>query len=115
MITIIAGSRNLELTSEKFNEIIKEFKIVKLLNGKCPTGIDAIAYKWAETNKIPIEEYPADWSKGLSAGPVRNRLMASKAECLIAIYRKNNLTPGTENMIHEAKKRKLKIFIKIIE
>ena len=115
MSVIIAGSRDLAISTSELDCIIKEskFKIKKLVCGMCPTGIDAAAVNWAKENGIPIEEYPADWEKyGKSAGPIRNRLMATKAEKLIVIYRKDNLTPGTKNMIESGKK--LTIFTKCI-
>jgi hypothetical protein len=118
MKVIIAGSRDLEITIEELENIINNtgVDISLLLNGKCPTGIDKIAYKWAEKNIIPIEEYPAQWdTHGKSAGPKRNKMMAENAECLIAIYRENSLTPGTKNMIAEATKFKLKIFQHLIK
>ncbi len=113
MRVIIAGSRNVEITNEELENIIKDcnIDITILLNGKCPTGIDNIAYKWAKNNSVKIEEYEAEWNKyGKSAGPRRNRLMASNADCLIAIYKENLLTPGTKNMIDEATKCNLKVF-----
>ncbi len=113
MSVIIAGSRDLEISTAELDLIIKEskFEIKKLICGMCPSGIDAVAANWAKENKIPIEEYPAEWEKyGKSAGPRRNKLMTFKADKLIAIYKKNNLTPGTKNMIDSAKK--LTVFIK---
>jgi len=93
----------------------KPFKIEKLLNGLCKTGIDAIALKWSHENNIVTELYPADWSKhGLAGGPIRNREMAQNATALNGIYKKDKLGPGTKNMIEEATKKKLNIFIKKI-
>jgi len=117
MSVIIAGSRDLEISIDLLDSIIKEsdFKIEKLLNGLCKTGIDSVALKWASKNNIKTDLYPADWSKfGLSAGPRRNRSMADNATHLIAIYKKGRLGPGTKNMIEEATKRNLTIFIKEI-
>ena len=117
MSVIIAGSRDLEITVDELDTIIKEsgFKIEKLLNGLCKTGIDAIALKWSHENNIVTELYPADWSKhGLAGGPIRNREMAQNATALIGIYKKDKLGPGTKNMIEEATKKKLNIFIKKI-
>lgn len=55
-----------------------------MLNGRCPTGLDAIALKWAEGNGIHVRVYPADWSAGRSAGPLRNQKMIDDAEVLLA-------------------------------
>lgn len=46
--------------------------------------------------------------------PRRNREMAKNAEILLALYKKNKLGPGTKNMIEEARKLNLQVFIKEI-
>jgi hypothetical protein len=62
-----------------------------------------------------VMQMPADWkTHGRAAGPIRNRAMAEYADALIAIYRKGKLTPGTRNMISEARKRGLKIYEHVI-
>ena len=117
MSVIIAGSRDLEITVEELDLIIKEsgLEIKELLNGFCKTGIDSVALKWSLKNNIETKLFEAQWSLyGLSAGPRRNRAMAEQATALIAIYKKDKLGPGTKNMIDLATKRKLIIFIKII-
>jgi predicted Rossmann-fold nucleotide-binding protein len=38
-------------------------------------GADTLAADWAAANGVPAEPYPADWSRGRQAGPVRNQLM----------------------------------------
>ncbi|MFS0885320.1 DUF2493 domain-containing protein [Aeromicrobium sp. 179-A 4D2 NHS] len=46
-----------------------------LVSGNCPTGADKIAEDiWEQRGHI-VERHPADWSKGRSAGPARNKKM----------------------------------------
>jgi len=42
----------------------------------CAPGADFLGAVWAASRGIPVEEFPADWSKGSIAGPSRNTQMA---------------------------------------
>ena len=107
MRTIIAGSRD-----------CTDMDVLKTAIADCgwaPTvvisgtarGVDQLGESWAEENKIPCEQYPANWNKyGKSAGYHRNVVMADKAEALIAIW--DGKSKGTQLMIHIAKDRGLK-------
>lgn len=46
-----------------------------LISGECPTGADRIAETIWESRNLTVERHPADWSKGRSAGPARNKKM----------------------------------------
>lgn len=48
-----------------------------LVSGSCPTGADFLAEAWAASRGVTVERYPADWSIGKSAGPLRNEEMAA--------------------------------------
>ena len=60
-------------------------------------GADAMAKRWADENDIEIIEYPADWSKGLDAGFVRNRQIIGECDQCIAFW--DGKSPGTEHSI----------------
>lgn len=110
MRTIIAGSRTFS-NYDVVKQAIKEsrFIVTSVVSGKC-AGVDALGERWAKENNIYIDPNPADWSKyGNPAGPIRNRVMASKADALIAIW--DGKSPGTKNMIGEAKKKNIAIYI----
>ena len=72
-------------------------------------GADQLGEKYAKEKGYPVKQFPADWSKGKSAGYVRNEEMAKYADALIAFW--NGLSKGTGHMIDLAKKYKLKIRI----
>lgn len=113
MKVIIAGSR----TITDYNLVLKavkesNFDITEVVSGMAK-GVDTLAAKYANDNKIPLKKFYADW-KDLShpnadirqnsfgkydknAGLRRNRKMGKYADALIAVS-KNNST-GTRHMI----------------
>lgn len=112
MKVIIAGSR----TIHDFNlilEVIEKsgFKdqITEIVSGFAK-GVDKLGAWYGEKHGIPVTPFLPDWtSHGKAAGPIRNRQMAEYADALIAVW--DGESPGTANMIEEAKKRSLKLYI----
>jgi hypothetical protein len=110
MRTIIAGSRG----ADKLIYVAEAaancgWKPTVVISGTA-RGADKLGEEWAKENGISIERYPAEWDKyGKSAGYIRNELMASKAEALIALW--DGESKGTGHMIAIANAFKLKIFI----
>lgn len=45
-----------------------------VVEGEAP-GADQMAREWAGSRRVPVERFPADWSKGPGAGPRRNQQM----------------------------------------
>ena len=87
-------------TIENNNNILNDNMSLKIVNGGAK-GADDISTKWAKQNNIYIDIFMADWkTHGVSAGPIRNRLMfeTSKPNIIIAF----NGGPGTKNMIELA-------------
>jgi YspA, cpYpsA-related SLOG family len=117
MRVIVAGSRGIE-DPKLVADAIKEsgFDITELVSGACSRGMDALGEKWAFLNGIPIKRFAADWGNqklGKRAGHVRNREMAKYGEALAAVWDKKS--PGTLNMIHEARLAGIKVFVKFSE
>ena len=105
MKVIIAGSRS--ITDPKIVEYYcrhMPYEMIEMVCGMCPDGVDKIAYDLYK-DKIPIKEFPADWSKGKPAGPFRNRQMAYYADALVAIW--DGKSRGTRDMIRKAHERGL--------
>jgi len=116
MKTVIAGSRK-GITREDVREAISlstmEDRITELVWGMAP-GADRWGQEWAREKGLPIAEFPANWaSYGNAAGPLRNKDMAEYADALIAVW--DGDSTGTLNMINEALKNELEVFIHVPE
>lgn len=110
MRTIIAGSRQI-WSIPLVEDAIKAsgFDITEVISGGC-RGVDEIGEAYADSKGIPCRVFPADWNKhGRAAGPIRNAQMAEYAQALIAVW--DGVSRGTLNMIREARKRGLKVYI----
>ena len=110
MKTIVAGSRTVRDPAIVEDAIRRSgFSITEVVSGAC-RGADLMGEDWAFANGIPIKRFPADWDHdGKAAGPIRNAQMADYAEALIAVW--DGVSRGTKNMIREARKRGLKVYI----
>ncbi len=111
MKTIIAGSRNLNATMNDLITAIEKagFPVTEVVSGNSG-NIDKLGEQWAKAVKLPITQFNAAWQAyGKSAGPRRNRQMAEYAEALIVLW--DGKSRGTLNMIKEATKRKLSVYI----
>lgn len=115
MKTIIAGSRgchDFKLLLDAISESGLGDAITEVVSGGA-LGVDKLGEKFAKMFNIPVKLFLADWKKyDKAAGPIRNREMAKYADALIALH--SNNSAGTANMIEEAKKRNLKIFVKTL-
>ena len=113
MRVIIAGSRNctdFNLLLEAINE--SGYDITTVVSGRA-RGVDTLGETWARQHHRPVDTYPADWDHyGKAAGHIRNTAMAKNADALIALLAPDSR--GTANMIKQAEKHGLKIFIKPI-
>lgn len=110
MKIIIAGSRNLT-DYETICAAMSDFpeEVTEVVSGAC-RGADKLGEQWAKMRSIPVKQFPADWDKhGAAAGPIRNRRMAAYAEALVAVW--DGESTGTDNMIHEAKKGDLLVYV----
>jgi hypothetical protein len=108
MKVIIAGGRDITDYNLVLSAIQESgFEITEVISGMA-SGVDELAVRYAKENNLPLQEFWAEWnSYGKSAGPIRNRQMASSADALIAIW--DGKSRGTKNMIDEATKKGLKI------
>ncbi len=115
MKVIIAGSQSIT----DYHEVVKavedsQFNITTIISGRCPHGVDALGERWAEEHSLPIEKYPAQWRLyGKSAGYMRNKTMAHNADGLVLIW--DGKSPGSKNMLKEARSLKLKIWIHYVK
>lgn len=74
-----------------------------IIQGGCPTGIDAMARKLARESRLSLETFPADWEKyKTGAGPIRNQQMADAGADLCLAFPSAGKSPGTWDMIRRA-------------
>ena len=99
---IIAGCRDFndyELLREKWDYMLskkKDTHKVIIVSGHA-AGADALGEVYALERGYELETYPADWSRGRMAGPLRNEKMARVSDALIAFW--DGKSRGTKNMI----------------
>ncbi|WP_082406149.1 DUF2493 domain-containing protein [Achromobacter xylosoxidans] len=110
MRVIVAGPRDFfDLKTVQGAINASGFHISELVHGNA-TGVDADAGYVAEMRGLPVKVFPADWkTHGRAAGPIRNRQMAEYAQALVAIW--DGKSRGTKNMIEQAKKSMLKVYV----
>ena len=110
---IVAGSRSIA-DIKVVTQAIEEsgFEVDEVVSGTA-RGVDTIGEEWAKSKGIPVKKFPADWNGlGKRAGFVRNAEMADYADALVAVW--DGKSRGTENMIEQAKKKGLKVYVKEI-
>lgn len=114
MKVIIAGNRD-KYDRNAVEKAIEEseFEITEVVSGRAP-GIDQIGEIIAAERGWPMKPFPADWKRyGKGAGPKRNKQMAEYADALIAVVYPGS--KGTLNMIQQANKYGLKVFVRLEE
>lgn len=86
--------------------------------GDCPTGVDALAKRWADgQSKVECVQYFADWEQygnygKDNAGAVRNRKMLDESQPVILLaFRWPGKSSGTEGCMKEAKARDIPILL----
>ena len=110
MKVIIAGGRKI-IDYSLVEKAVKEsgFDITEVVSGKA-RGVDLLGETWAVHHNLPVKLFPADWTKYRNgAGPIRNKQMAEYADALIVVW--DGKSSGTADMIENAKKRGLKVYI----
>ena len=75
-----------------------------LVSGACPTGADSLAEALWQSWGGEVEQHPADWRMGRSAGPKRNRRMVDSGAdiCLAFIRNGSRGASGCARMAEEA-------------
>lgn len=111
MRVIIAGSRSIADMAVLERAIEKSgFEITEVLTGGA-RGVDSLAHDWAEEREIGVTIFPAHWTLGRCAGPLRNEEMAKNADALIAVW--DGHSRGTKDMIARARKHWLKVHVEL--
>ena len=110
MKVVIAGSRTINDYGLLLDAIDKsEFDIEEVIYGGA-SGVDAMGRRYADERALYWTLYEADWEKhGRAAGPIRNRLMAQRADAAIVLIAGNSR--GSRNMIEEMEKLGKPVFV----
>ena len=77
-VVIVCGGRDFADRSLLYRKLGLEHlrEPIGLLVAGAARGADSLAVRWARHYRIPVKEYPADWTRhGRAAGMVRNELM----------------------------------------
>lgn len=96
-------------------ELVKNGNFI-LVHGACPTGADDMADQWALWSMlypgmdIRVEKYPADWSKGKSAGPLRNQQMVDLGADICYAFPTDD-SKGTLDCIRRARVAKIPVVV----
>lgn len=114
--TIIAGSRDIkdeDLVFETIRSALEDgFEITEVVSGTAE-GVDELGEKWGDQNDVSVSRFPyedyTDDNPVKVAPLVRNKKMAEYAEQAIIIW--DGESPGTENMIEEAKNEGLNLHV----
>ena len=113
---IIAGTRtfdDFDLLCRKCDVFFSDKKPTAIICGEA-RGADTLGRRYAEDHGISVESYPADWDHyGRSAGFIRNKEMASRADALVAFW--DGKSRGTKNMIEIARSKGIPIRVVMIE
>lgn len=79
-------------------------------------GADRYARNWAEYHPwtVELEKYPADWDQyGKAAGHIRNKQMLDEGKPTLVVAFTDNLeeSKGTKNMVTQAKKADIPVYV----
>lgn len=118
MRCVIAGGRDIEDMSALIAALDAcpwSHEIREVVSGGA-RGADALGERLAHRRRWHVTIFRADWEgEGKAAGPLRNRRMATyAARCpagggLVALW--DGKSKGTKNMIAEAKRAGLRVFV----
>lgn len=110
MKVIIAGGRDITDYNLVFKAYIASgYTATEIVSGGA-RGVDTLGEQLAKSTSIALKVFPADWDRhGKRAGHIRNAQMADYADALIAIW--DGVSKGTGNMIQQAQRKKLQVFV----
>lgn len=85
---------------------------VTIIEGGC-RGADILSKEAAIECNLTYKEYPADWTQGKKAGPIRNQRMLDEEhpDMVIAFHSNIDKSKGTKDMVRRAKKAGIPVYI----
>jgi hypothetical protein len=110
---IIAGSRSFDDYDRlcvACNHLTQNFKVPVVVISGCARGADRLGERWADSRRLHVERFPADWDRhGKAAGYRRNEAMARAATHCIVFW--DGQSPGAKHMIDLARQYRLQLRI----
>lgn len=110
MKTIVAGSRSMT-DYRVLQDAIKQLPWIPtaIISGAA-RGVDRLGECYAEQKDIPLEQFPADWSRhGGRAGYLRNVQMAESAEACLVLW--DGHSRGAKMMMDIARRKGLPLVV----
>jgi ABC-type sugar transport system substrate-binding protein len=111
MRVLICGDRNWTNRARILRALAKLPPGTEVIHGAA-RGADQIAGEEAQKLGFRVFAFPADWSKGRAAGPIRNRLMLDqKPDFVLAFHPDIKASKGTADTVREATRRGIKVLV----
>lgn len=111
MKVLVCGDRNWHDRNRIARALAKLPTGTEIIHGAC-RGADIIAGEEARKLGFIIREFPADWSLGPAAGPIRNRKMLNECPDLVLAFHPDIKTSkGTADTVREATRRGIRVLI----
>lgn len=111
MKVLVCGDRSWTDRARITRALAKLPKDTTVIHGAC-RGADIIAGEEAKKLGLTVREFPANWSVGPSAGPIRNRKMLDeKPDFVLAFHPNIKTSKGTADTVREATRRGIKVLI----
>ena len=82
MRLLVCGGRDFDdrhLAFEALDKLDAEHCVDVVIHGAA-RGADTVAARWAAERSMPVWPFPADWSRGNGAGPIRNQQMLDEGQ-----------------------------------
>ncbi len=104
MRVLVCGGRYFDdedWLEHELNSLHAKMPITTLIHG-CARGADTLAGNWAIHREIPVERYPANWTKhGKYAGHMRNGQMLREGKPELVVAFPGGV--GTDNMCEQTR------------
>lgn len=113
MRVLICGGRDFSDTAllyRTLDDLLRREGVDCVIEGDA-RGADRIAGYWAKKNRIDLRLFPADWSLGKKAGPVRNQQMLDEGRPDLVLAFPTPNSRGTWDMVRRAEAAGVEVVI----
>lgn len=113
MRLLISGYRyftNLQTIEAEILKILPKNEKHTIIHGNCQ-GVDLTADQIAQKNGWERQVFPADWSIGKKAGPIRNQKMIEEGKPDMALLFMSENSRGTLDMKNRLERQKIKYVV----